>query len=215
MATKPLSRSGHVLLGTVLAVLLGALAWQKAIKPNVIPKNFGVVVPGQIYRSGELTPSTLRKVVEENQIRTILDLGTFTEGSAGDRREQATAHALGVVRYRFSLNGDATGNPNFYVQALQLMNDPAKRPILVHCGAGSERTGCVVILYRNIIEGKAIDDVYTEALEYRHRPERNPRLRQVLDEWGSKIQRAFESGTQIPGIDPAPDLKPVPATPAN
>lgn len=199
-----------MLLGGILAVVLGAVTWQKAIKPNVIPKNFGVVVPGQIYRSGELTPSTLQRVVQENGVRTILDLGTFPAGSPGDRREQRTAEALNVTRYRLDLNGDATGNPNYYVQALRLMNDPAKRPLLVHCGAGAERTGCAVILYRYVIEGKPIGEVYHEAFEHRHDPARNPKLRQVLDEWGEKIGQAFRSGGQIPGIDPAPELRPAP-----
>jgi protein tyrosine/serine phosphatase len=204
----PRRRQGHALLVAIIAVVLGALAWQKLVRPHVIPKNFGEVVPGPIYRSGELTAGTLQKLVNEKGIRTVVDLGTFPADSAAERREQRAAEALHITRYRFDLYGDATGNPNYYVQALRLMNDPQNQPILVHCGAGAERTGCAVILYRHIIEGKPIDEAYDEARRHRHDPDRNPRLREVLDQWGPKIKDAFLSGGQIPGTEPAPEPRP-------
>ena len=134
-----------------LAVGLGGFGvWDAAIKPHVIPKRFGVVDEGKIYRSGRLTPATLAKVVREREIRTIIDLGADPVGSPADARMQRAAEALGVTRYRMNLEGDATGNPNYYVWALRLMNDPANQPVLVHCGAGTQRTGCVVWLHREI-----------------------------------------------------------------
>jgi protein tyrosine/serine phosphatase len=42
---------------------------------------------------------------------------------------------------------------------LALLDDSRSLPILVHCNAGAERTGCAVILYRHVVHGKAIDDV--------------------------------------------------------
>lgn len=211
MTTSPFRRKALVLLAIVLAVVAGVVVWKKAVRPYVIAKNFGVVVPGQIYRSGELSTTMLRKVVEENGIRTIVDLGAFAEGSADDRREQRTADALNVVRYRLPLNGDATGNPNYYVQALKLMTDPTKRPLLVHCNAGAERTGCTVILYRHLVEGKPIAEVFHEATEHRHNPGRNPNLLLVLADWGDRIAQAFRNDTLIPGTEPVPELRPIPA----
>lgn len=210
MTTRSRARTAWVLLSIVLAVALGAVVWRKAIKPYVIPKNFGVVVPGQIYRSGELTSAMLKKVVEENGIRTIVDLGAYAEGSADDRREQRTADSLNIVRYRLPLNGDATGNPNYYVQTLKLMTDPTKRPLLVHCNAGSERTSCAVMLYRHLVEEKPFAEVFHEATEHRHDPGRNPRLLLVIADWGEKIGQAFKAGAQVPGVDPVPELRPVP-----
>lgn len=187
----------------LLGVALG-LVWRYAVRDHVVPKNFGIVEPGRVYRSGELTPSTTRQVVEKYGIRTIIDLGTFEPGSAGDSREQRTARALGVTRYVFNLEGDSRGNPNEYVQALRLMTDPANQPVLVHCGAGSERTGAAIILYRHIIQNVPMSEAYDEACHYRHNPARNPWLFKTLLDFGGKIEVAYREGGLVPGAPPLP-----------
>jgi len=190
----------------ILAVFACVGLWKRAIRPNLFPKNFGEVVPGQVYRSGELSPGAMRRVVAEHGIRTVIDFGAFEPGSAGEARERRVCDVLGVTRYEMRLWGDATGNPNYYVEALRMMADPVKRPILVHCSAGSERTSCAVILYRHVVEGKAIDDVYHEAFDYKHRDDRNPKLREMLERWSDKIGAAYRDGGQIPGEEPVPDF---------
>jgi protein tyrosine/serine phosphatase len=199
----------------VVAALGGAWFYRYAVRDNLFPKNFGVVEEGKVYRSGGLTPGALASVVRKHGIRTIVDLGAWEAGSEGDRREQRSAEALGIERYRFELVGDGTGNPNHYVSTLRLLTDPAKQPVLVHCGAGAERTGVAVILYRRVTRGTPIEEAYEEAKQYRHRPERNPQLRRVLDRYAQLILDAFRGGGQIliPGeVDAVPE--PVPIAPA-
>ncbi len=202
-----------VLLGLLVA-LAGAWFWRYAVRDHVIPKRFGEVAAGKVYRSGKLTPAALKGVAEEHGIRTIVDLGAYELGSAEDRRAQRTAEALGLTRYRLDLIGDATGNPNYYVQALELMTDPARQPVLVHCGAGTERTGCAVLLYRHIVEGEPIgrpyeDEEFKEAVRAGHSPRRNPHLREVVEQWADDIARAFREKGQIDGAPPLPPARPV------
>lgn len=208
MASDARRKSVRLIVLTLAVLGLGWLAWDAAIKPNLVPKNFGVVSPGKVYRSGELTDTALRKVITEHGIRTIIDLGAWEQGSREDIREQKTAEELGVERYWFKLYGDATGNPNHYVQALRLMTDPQKQPVLVHCGAGSERTGCAVILFRRLTDGKSVDESLAEARSFRHDPGRNPRMLTTLADWGDRIIGAYKSGTQIEGVE-ASEAKPV------
>lgn len=195
------------LLGVVGAALL-VWFYVAGVRPNLVPKNFGVVEAGKLYRAGELTTAAMRKVVEQHGIRTIVDLGAYGEGTRADARAAAVADALGVERYRFHLHGDATGNPNNYVQALAIMTDPAKQPVLVHCGAGSERTGCAVVLYRAIEQRASVPESYPETFDFKHRDEQNPWLRRMLETWGIKILRAHAAGVQIPGEEALPE--PVP-----
>jgi len=198
-----------------LAVFCAVGVWKRAIRPHVFPKNFGVVEAGQIYRSGELSPEAMRRVVADHGIKTVIDFGAHEAGSPSEMRERRVCDVLGVERYQMRLEGDSQGNANYYVQALRLMNDPAKRPILVHCAAGSERTGCAVILYRHVVQGKPIDDVYHEAYEHRHSDDRNPKLRWMLDTWAAKVGAAYRDGGLIPDQEPLPDPVPVaPVTPA-
>lgn len=182
----------------VATIALGVLVWDKWIDPNVFPKRFGVVVDGEIYRSGELTPAATAKVVREHGIRTIVDLGAHELGSVEEHREADTADALGVDRVRFGLFGDGRGDPNRYVAALEIMRDPARQPVLVHCAAGSERTGCAVALYRVHEQGWDLDRAYAETLNYDHDTRDNPHLREMLDAWAKPIGAALGDGGVIP-----------------
>lgn len=188
----------------ILAAVLGVWFYVEGIRPNLFPKNFGVVEEGKLYRAGELSIAAMRKVVEDHGVRTIVDLGACEPGSREDQRAADVADAVGVERYRFQLHGDSTGNPNNYVQALAIMTDPAKQPVLVHCGAGSERTGCAVVLYRAAEQRKSVPESFPETFEFRHRDEQNPWLRKMLDTWGIKILRAHAAGVQIPDAEQLP-----------
>ncbi len=192
------------------AVLVAAVVIAGAIGTwsNFHAKNFGVVTEGKIYRSGELTPSAMKRVVQDSHIRTIVDLGAYAPGSGEEARAQRTAEALGVTRYVLRLEGDATGNPNYYVQALRLINDPGNQPVLIHCSAGTQRTGCLVMLQRHIVEGKPYSDVFHEATEHRHDPGDNPHLLLMLADWSEKIAEAYRTGATIPGTSPIPEPKP-------
>ncbi len=185
----------------------GALTYAKVIRPHVVPKNFGVVEEGKLYRAGELTVSATRKVVEERHIKTIIDLGAYSDSPVEERIARQTAEALGVERRVFRLEGDGTGNPNAYVEALRIITDPSKQPVLVHCSAGSQRTSACVLLYREIVQGKAIPTQMDEAYAHGHDPKKNTRMKPYLEQWHEKIAAAFRAGTLIDGqpraeIDP-------------
>lgn len=176
---------------------LCGVAYAYAVHPNLFPKNFGVVDDGRLYRAGELTPAATRTVVEQNHIKTIIDLGAYDKDPAGERAAERTAKALGVERHVFRLEGDGRGNPNAYVEALRIITDPARQPVLVHCSAGAQRTGACVILYRTIVQGKNRADVMTEAYTHQHDPADNPFLKPYLDEWAEQIERAFKAGPNV------------------
>lgn len=167
------------------------------VVPNVFPKNFGVVAEGEIYRSGKLTPAAFRTVIEDRGIRTIVDLGAWEPGTREDRLAQRVADAMGVRRVLLDLEGDATGDPEQYLQALRLATDPANQPVLVHCGAGSERTGCFVMLYRTIVEGEGVEPAFDEAQRFRHDPARNPKMRPVFDAIHEGIAESYRTGEPL------------------
>ena len=212
-----MNRARRIQLAALIVLLaVGAgVTWRKALWPQIAPKNFGVVQVDdqrQIYRSGELTVSATEHVVERFGVRTIIDLGAHEPGTPEERIAQKTADAFGVRRIRLDLEGDATGNPNEYVEALRIMTDPAAQPVLVHCAAGSERTGCLVAMYRQLEQGWDPDLAYQETRLYRHSSERNPRLREMLDSFTGAVARALETGETIE-YDPSnpPSLEPAPA----
>lgn len=195
MARRP--NRALVAIGAVASAIAAFAVWDELIKPHVIPKRFGVVADGRVYRSGKLTASTMEAVVRDHEIKTIVDLGAWVDDPRGERLEAQTAKVLGVERHVFDLVGDSTGDPNDYLDALRLMSDPANQPVLVHCGAGTERTGVVVFLYRTIVEGKPEAEAIAEARRAGHDPRRNPRLNETLERWKGEIARAYREGGRI------------------
>jgi protein tyrosine/serine phosphatase len=51
-------------------------------------------------------------------------------------------------------------------RALEVVLDPSKRPVLVHCAHGEERTGAVVAAYRVVVEGWEPAAAEKEAIEH-------------------------------------------------
>lgn len=195
-------------IGLAAAIGLGALVYVQAVEPNLVPKNFGVVDEGKLYRSGALTSSATAKVVREHKIKTIIDLGGFDKDPTGEIIAERTASALHVDRHVFRLEGDGTGNPNAYVEALRIIMDPSKQPVLVHCSAGAQRTGGCVVLYRELTAGVPMDAGLKEATKYRHDPKDNPRLRPFLEQWRAPILDALKRGGLIEGQPKAEIVSP-------
>ncbi|MFN7021180.1 MAG: fused DSP-PTPase phosphatase/NAD kinase-like protein [Phycisphaerales bacterium] len=191
------SRTTKLIFWTGLLAGIAAWTWFGWLRFDVFPRNFGEVEKGKVYRSAALTPAAVQKVVREHGIRTIIDLGGFDKDPIGDRNAARTAEALGIERYVFNLEGDGTGNPNAYVAALKVMNDPARQPVLVHCSAGAQRTSGAVMLYRDFVQGKPLEETYAEAQQYRHDPSRNPRLMPYLKQHEREIREAWLRGCMI------------------
>lgn len=86
-------------------------------------------------------------------IKSILNLREFHDDS-----EHANGYALEL--HRVPMNAGAI-NDEAMEQALMIIAQ-AKKPLLVHCWHGSDRTGAVVALYRMVFEGwpreRAIDE---------------------------------------------------------
>ena len=188
-------------LVVIIVIVAGVIYGVKKTRYQFIARNFGIVEASEIYRSGRLTPRVFRKVVGENKIKTVLDLGAYVPGSPEDRREQRLAEEFGAQRFRFTLHGDGTGNPNYYVQALRLMSDPEAQPILIHCAAGAQRTGVLVLLYRHIIQGQELAEAYPESFRYKHKRDEWQLLAYVA-QWNDEIADSLRTGEPIPGFEP-------------
>ena len=149
----------------------GGVFWHKNIRYSYEPKNFGTVVEDRIYRSAQLTPRMFRKMTDEHQFKTIIDLTGPDHSDPRKAAERDIAQELGVDRHVFSLVGNGTGDPDQWAQALAIMMDPANEPMLVHCAAGAQRTSTAVILYRHLVQGKTITEAYPESFDYKHEPD--------------------------------------------
>ncbi|HSZ56047.1 MAG TPA: dual specificity protein phosphatase family protein [Tepidisphaeraceae bacterium] len=183
------------ILGAVAALVviagLALIAWNNGVKQYLFPKKFGVVEPGRIYRSGQISAKLIGPTLSKYHIGLVIDLSM--EDTPDSRAERQVEAGRNVPRLSLPLGGDGVGNPDFYVQALAAMieADRSHAPVLVHCQAGTERTGGVVATYRILVEGKSEEQAFAEARSYGHSDRENPELvpflKEHLEQWRTQL----------------------------
>ena len=117
----------------VLTVVLLALYY------SFFYDNFSPVIKGKIYRSAQLSGPKLRKIIKKYRIRTIVNLkGLKTSKNYKIEREIANKNKVKLFNIKFS----AYKLPS-YLKLNTLIDTliNAKKPILIHCHGGADRSG--------------------------------------------------------------------------
>ena len=181
----------RILLSLAVMAGLALVAWNNGVKQYLFPKKFGVVEPGRIYRSGQISAKLIGPTLDKYHIGLVIDLSM--EDTPDWRAERDAEAAKNIRRLNLPLRGDGVGNPDFYVQALAAIieADSSHTPVLVHCQAGTERTGGVIATYRILVEGQPQDQAFAEARSYGHSDRENPLLvpfvKEHLAQWRAQL----------------------------
>lgn len=150
-----------IALAALSALGIGAGVWVtvETRKNRLVWDHFDTVQHGVLYRSGQLNPDQLRKAVERYGIRTVISFqypGDLVE------MERAIARERGIDFMNLPMTGDGFGKECQFREVLKAVDDPDRRPVLIHCARGTCRTGSAVALYRFERDGWTIDDVSAE-----------------------------------------------------
>jgi len=151
----------RVLLGAIILTSAGVAAWMIALdRQNRLQwDHWDVVKPGILYRSGQLTGDQLTEAVKRYGIKTVVNFQLPDEEL---RAERDLTERLGVGFLNLPMSGDGFGREHQFREVLEAVDDPERRPVLVHCARGTCRTGAAVALYRYERDGWTIDDVAAE-----------------------------------------------------
>ncbi len=164
-----------ILLGILIAV-----AWNNGLRDRLMPKNFGVVEPGVLYRSGQISRWQIEPTLRKYNIKLIVALSAHAGASQMPNidAEIKIANALGIQRVLFPLGGDGTGQIEQYALAIAAIDQAKKqgKPVLVHCIAGTARTGGVIATYEMLVENRSPADAFEQMRTYGHDPTANPHL---------------------------------------
>jgi protein tyrosine/serine phosphatase len=114
---------------------------------------------GVLYRSGQLTGDQLTAAIKRHGIRTVINLQMPGDELAAERDLCAR---LGVDFVNLPMPGDGFGEEWQFREILKIIDDPQRRPAVVHCARGTCRTGAAVAIYRFERDGWTLEDVATE-----------------------------------------------------
>lgn len=126
--------------------------------------NFHEVHPF-LYRSGEPTEKGFAKLKDYN-IKTVIDLRAPTDKV---KAEKVWAEKAGIRFVNLPMSAKPPTKQQvetFLRETKAAQQDPSKGSVLVHCAHGSDRTGCLVGIWRVTQDGWKYPEAYKEMRHY-------------------------------------------------
>ena len=119
---------------------------------NLFWTNLSKVDEG-VYRSAQLTPWKLKKLIKKYNLKTVINLRGNNKNYLY-QKEREICEKMGVEYYTISL---LSRSPHKIrkeeLEKLIFLLQNAKKPLLFHCKAGADRSGFTAVLY-HILNGK-------------------------------------------------------------
>ena len=128
---------GLASLGTVLGLAVAVLLQFQT--------NFHAVLPGLVYRSGQLDPVTLATIIERHRLHTIINLRGPCPESDWYQEERAVARHHHIHYIDFPIDSTTSLHPGNLRQLLDILATKDAAPILIHCQSGIDRSGSMAL----------------------------------------------------------------------
>lgn len=160
-----------------------------------VQRNFHVVAPG-VWRSAQPNSESLRKM-KSYGLKTLVNLRLDGEAEPWENK---LAGELGIRYYSFPFSGAQVVPAKTVDDVLSILSDPKQQPVLIHCGAGKDRTGMLIAAYRITKAGWPFRDIYQEMRMYGYDEIQFPEMLRTLRLW-SGAQGRFDVAQEIALIE--------------
>ncbi len=121
-------------------------------------RHYGVVREAVLYRCGQPLPEQLAELIDRLSLRTVISVRGLRDADdpdAWEHAERAICEARKVQFVTIPCNHKHPPTAEQAAQFLALTHDPARRPVLVHCRLGQQRTLLFCALFRVHADGLA------------------------------------------------------------
>jgi tyrosine-protein phosphatase SIW14 len=157
----------RALAGLILALAIPGVPVAYASHRLTTWRHFRVVEEGRLYRSGQLAPAVLDRVIHDHGIKTIVCLRSLARDGDPvlENAEELRCVGRGIqyVRLNPAAWDSLAGLANLDA-FLRAADDAENGPVLIHCFAGLHRTGVYCAVYRMERDGwtnaEAVAEMY-------------------------------------------------------
>jgi len=114
--------------------------------------NFRTVTEGEVYRSAQLDKDELTNYVGHYGIKSIINLRGYAGTADWYRQERAFCAAHGIDHYDLPFTAGVQPTDD-QLDSLVRLFQIIKRPVLMHCMAGADRSGLAAAIWKLVIDG--------------------------------------------------------------
>lgn len=180
--------------GVAAAVAIARLAYIKRDRYDHL-RHFGTVREGALYRCGQPDAADLAVLHERLGLRTVVSLRAGIDNpkrNAWVEPERRFCEQQGILFVSLPSNHKNPPTIEQVQQFLRIVGDPGRRPVLVHCKRGQQRTGLLCALYRMACEGWSREQALAEMdeLGFGLNRRRHRLLRSVIDRFSRERMSA-------------------------
>lgn len=122
-------------------------------------KHLAIHEPGMMYRSGWLEPDAMSEVIEEYQIRSVVNVcnpGEMGEDRWVGERNAVTNAGARLIEIPMPTSVDTT-DP-LIGEHIKILADPNNYPMLIHCQHGVTRTSKFLMIYDVVFRNMTVKD---------------------------------------------------------
>ncbi len=160
LLNRRLARSYLASIAVALAMAAPAAAHPSSSSPVSID-NFGQV-SATYYRGAQPSGHDYAELAALG-VKTVINL--TSDDAAPD--EKALSEQAGMKYVQIPMTTHQPPTAAQQAQFLQIVNDPARQPVYVHCVGGRHRTGVMTALYRITQDGWTSDRAFQEMKQYK------------------------------------------------
>jgi protein tyrosine phosphatase (PTP) superfamily phosphohydrolase (DUF442 family) len=107
--------------------------------------NLHTVLPGRVYRCGQLSAADLEKTVVDHGIRTVVNLRGYSPFLPWYQEESQATHDLNVSQEDICFSANRLPSAPELRRLVDVL-DRTEYPILLHCRHGADRTGLAAVV---------------------------------------------------------------------